>query len=235
MTSFLDLCNDVARESGTFPDDPAISATAGQTGREKQLTEWVKESYEAIQRSQPSWRWLHADFSGSLLSGTRAYAADALGIDTRFSHWVLRDEDDYRLTTIYKTSEGQDYESHLTHVGYGEFRRIYGTGTHASATGKPTIFSVNYNNEMVFYPTPDAAYTVRGVYYKEPQILSGDATEPEMPAAYHKLIKYGALILIGTFDEVTVQSPAWRMTYATIMSELQYNQLPRLRHPGALA
>lgn len=235
MTSFLDICNDVARESGTFPDDPALSATASQTGREKQLTEWVKEAYETIQRSQPSWRWLHADFSGSLLSGTRNYAASALGISERFSHWVLWDEGDNSLTTIYKDSEGQNYESHITYVDYGTFRRVYGTGTHASATGKPTVFSVNYSDEMVFYPTPDAGYTVRGVYYKSPQLLSGDATEPEMPEGYHRLIKYGALVLLGTFDEVTVQSPAWRMAYATILSELQYNQLPRMWHPGALA
>lgn len=235
MATFLAICNDVARESGTFPDRPALSTTVGQEGRAYDLVEWVIQAYEDIQRSQPSWRWLVSDFSGSLISGTRTYAASALGISERFSRWITHDQNDNLITSIYKTSEGQTFEQHIRHCDYGTFRQSYGIGQQATETGRPSIYSVDNNNRLVFYPTPDAAYVVRGQYYKTPQMLSGDATEPEMPSDFHRLIQYKALLMLGTFDEAFNQFPVWTRQADRLMSELMLHQAPALRHPGALA
>lgn len=235
MSSFLDICNDVARESGTFPNRPALATTDAQQGREYDLTQWVVQAYEDIQRSQPSWRWLNEEFSGGLLASTRVYASDALGITERFARWIERDEDDCPVPTIYKTSEGQATERHLRFVDYSTFRRTLSVGTQAVQTGRPNVYSVDDQNRLVFFPTPDAEYTVRGKYYKAPQQLTGDSTVPEMPEQFHRLIQWKALLILATFDEAFNQLGQWQRQHDTIMGELRLNQLPPLKHPGALA
>ena len=235
MASFLTICNDVARESGTFPDRPALSSTTDQEGRAYDLVKWVSQSYEEVQNSQSSWHWLTSEFSGGLLSGTREYAADALGISERFAHWLTHNEDDELTTTIYKDSDGRSFEQHIRYMDYGQFRHTFGVGAQATETGRPSVYSVDYNNRLTFYPTPDAAYTVKGLYYKSPQILAADDDEPEMPSQFHRLIQYKALLMLGTHDEAFNQFPIWQRNVDTIMGQLMYAQAPAFRHPGALA
>lgn len=235
MSTFLQLCQDVARESGTFPNVGDPATVASQSGRMLRLISWVKTAYEDIQRHRNDWRWLHADFSGQTISGTRTYDSAAMSISDRFSRWIFQGEEGENLFSIYKTSEGQDTEQHLNFMNWHEFRRERMVGSAASDTGKPTHVSVNYSDELVFYPTPDAAYTVRGVYFKSPQILSVDADTPEMPSQFHDAIRYKALILMGGFDEAGDQMPFWSAELFKLMEELIKHQTPRIRTAGPLA
>lgn len=235
MTSFLTICNDVARESGTFPDRPALSTTVDQTGRKYDLVEWVKQAYEDVQRSQRAWRWLTTEFSGETISGSREYTASDMSITERFGHWVPFNEFNERSVSIYKTSEGQAKEQRLQFVDQSVFRSRYGMGAQATQTGRPTCYTIDNQNRLAFYPTPDAAYTVRGLYYKSPQVLATDAEDPEMPDQFHRLIQWDALILLGTFDEAFNQLQLWERRSMSLMSHLIADQSPTIRKPGPLA
>lgn len=235
MSTFLQLCQDVARESGTVPNIGEPSTTTDQSGRLLRIINWTASAYADIQRHKNYWRWLHADFSGETISGTREYSASAMSVSTRFSRWIFHGEQGDNLFTTYKASEGQDTEGFLTFVDWANFRRKFAIGSAVSDTGKPAYVTVNDQNELVFYPTPDAGYTVRGVYYKSPQTLSADDDVPEMPEDFHIAIQWRALMLLGAYDEAPNQVPNWTAEYFKVMQDLRSHQLPRIRQAGALA
>lgn len=235
MSTYLQLCQDAARESGTVPNIGEPTTTTGASGRLLRITKWVTEAYNDIQRQRNTWRWLYEDFSGSLISGTREYNAASLGITSRFSRWVSEGPRGRDLFTIYLPADGQDTEGFLQLKDYRDFRVTAGVGSNVSLEQKPVWITIDPKNQLQFYPTPDAAYTVRGVYYKGPQTLSSDADVPEMPEEFHQIIVWRALMLMGTYDEAFEQYPIWKTEFDRLMDQLTDNQLPRIELPGPLA
>ena len=235
MSTFLTICNDVARESGTFSNRPALSTTVDQTGRKYDVVEWVKQAYEDLQRSQRTWRWLITDFSASLAADTREYTAADFALADRFSHWVTRDEGKNLTFSFYLTATGRAGEQILPFVDYDVFRTRYNMGPEATQTGQPSCYSIDNQNRIVIYPIPDDAYTLRGQYYKSPQVLAGNTTEPEMPEQFHRLIQWDALRLLGTFDEAFNQIQLWERKSMTLMSHLISDQAPAIRRARPLA
>ncbi|UWQ30259.1 hypothetical protein [Leisingera sp. M523] len=235
MSTYLQLCQDAARESGTVSNIGQPETTENQTGRLLRILKWVTKAYEDIQRSQNAWRWMHADFSAETVAAVQQYDAEAMGINERFSRWVVHDDDGDNQFSIYKTSEGQVTEGFLNFVDWAWFRRNLMTGGQASKQDKPYYFSIDNENKLRLWPTPDAAYTVRGVYYKAPQSLAADADTPEMPAEFHDVIVWRALMLLGQFDEAFNQIGGWNAEYTRIMGELRLHQLPRIQVRSTLA
>jgi len=233
MSTFLELCQAVARDSGTVSDLTSPSAVTGQTGRLLRIVNWTAEAYGDIQRRRDDWRWLRKEFEGATLATVRRYA---LNVTTeRFKHWVFESEDGNDTFSVYKTSEGQSTEGWLQYVPWDEFRRTYMFGSVADDTRKPTHISVDPASQLVLWPIPDAVYTIRGEYYRGPQILAADSDTPEMPLAHHEAIKWQALILMGTFDEAVEQVPAWAEFLKWHIAALERKHTPRIQLPGPLA
>lgn len=238
MGTFLSICKDVARESGTVPTWASISTMQDQTGRIQRVGEWVNSAHNDIQRSQRDWLWLLGEFSGALTASTQTYtAASLLSAEdaARFSEWRMVDRDGIWAFSVYLTSAGQSTEQRIRYEPYQRFRQTYLFGSKATDTGMPQVVSVNPSQGLVFSPTPDAAYTVRGLFQKSPQTLSADADKPEMPAQFHDAIKFKALMHMAVFDEATDQSGSWEREYMRIKGELMDHQLPPFQMAGPLA
>lgn len=235
MSTYLQLCQDAARESGTVSNIGQPETTTGQTGRLLRILKWVTKAYEDIQRQQNAWRWMNADFSGETVAAVQQYDAEAMGITERFSRWICYTDDGDQLFSLYKTSEGQADEGFLQFVDWNKFRRDLMTGSAATQQGRPIYFTIDTENKLRLWPTPDAAYTLRGAYYKAPQSLSDDADTPEMPAEFHDVIVWRALMLLGQFDEAFNQIGGWNAEYQSIMDELRLHQLPRMKVRSTLA
>ncbi len=238
MGTYLTICQDVARESGVVPTWASISTMASQTGRIQRIGEWVNAAHRDIQIAQDQWLWMVEEFSGSITSGTQRYSAASIlsaGDAARFSEWIFHDRDGLYAFSSYLTSDGQTKEQALRYEPFQRFRRAYLWGSNASDTGAPTVVSVDMDQQLVFYPTPDDSYTVRGMFYKSPQALSDDDDTPEMPAQFHDAIKYRALWHMGLFDEAGAQMPTWEREYRRIYRKLMSHQLPPVSMPGPLA
>lgn len=235
MSTFLELCQAVAQESGTVSNIGQPETTTGQTGRLLRIMGWVTDAYKDIQRRQNAWRWLHRDFSGETIIGVGDYNASAMGISERFSRWVFSCDGVDNLFTIYETAAGQADEGFLTFKDWGDFRRNMLVGANATETGSPIYVTVDPQNKLRLWPIPDGEYTVRGMYYQAPQVLAIDGDVPEMPEQFHDLIKWAALRKLGMFDEAFEQLPSWTAEYSRIMGELNGNQLPRIKLGGTLA
>lgn len=175
---------------------PPPSSVTGQVGRAADLVAWYAEAYNDIQRDRDGkWKWLRRDFTLNTVVDdpwylysdcTDVLAAAAI---SRFRAWDL---DERQLPFIYLVSDGESTETELQIAEWSEFRRRYIRGTHTSAY--PCYVSVDPANDLYLGPTPNDIYRVSGTYWRGNQSLEVDADTPEMPADYHMLIVYRALL-----------------------------------------
>lgn len=221
MATFLDLARMTGRESGTLPDLSPSSVT-GASGREAKVVHWTREYYTQLQNNRSGWKWLVGAFSGTVPAATARVAASTLGI-TRLGNW-LPDRGLY----AYRTSDGVEAEGPLCYVDFDDYVRMFERGA-PPEPATPYVWAISDTDELCFGPPPDTEHRIRGFYYKTPQILTADSDVPEMPARYHDIIGWGALLLLAGHDEAEVQIAHATAQVASLMSGLEHTQLPKVR------
>lgn len=175
----------------------APTGVAGQSGRPADLVRWAIEAWNDIQRERDSkWKWLRSDFTidttidkASYVSTVDATDVDDVALITRFRAWEL---DSRQPPLIYLSADGKSTEREMFIDEWDHFRYLYVRNTHDSAY--PGSVVTDWNDKLFLGPTPDAVYRVTGNYWKSNQILAVDADVPEMPADYHFLIVYRAIV-----------------------------------------
>lgn len=231
--TFLEIVQKVAQESGTVGNLSEPSTVTGQSGRLLRIVNWTQDAYTDIQTMHPHWLWMRGTFSGSLLTGTREYSGTDLTA-TRFARFAFRDNKSTRVS-VYDPAVGQDDEGFLEYRQYEAFYEACLVGAAATQTGKPQLMTVTPEGKIAVYPLPDKTYTVRGMYHKSPEELTADADIPAMPVEYHRAIVWGALVLLGTYDEAAPQLPIWRSQRDALISRMEAAWLPPMQTAGALA
>lgn len=232
MGTFLSLAQEVAADSGTI-NGTYPAAVTGQTGRLAKIVRYTNLAWRSIQNAHGAWRWMRSDFtSTAIASGTRSYTATTLSI-TRFGEFIVRDNTEEDRYTIYLTATGVSDERQLRFMDYDRFFATFMRGTQTN--DYPTWFTITPDNKIALHPIPDDSYTIRGPFRKSPQELTADADEPEMPARFHYLIVDAALEMLGVHDEAVSQLPLWRLRKLRGFSDLERDQLPRIRFAGPLA
>ena len=233
--NFLELCQAVARESGTVGNLGEPSSVESQTGRLARIVHWTRDAYSRIQLESADWRWMRATLSGGeVITGARTVSAGALGL-TRFRRWVYRSNRAPSGITLYDNDIGRSDEGHLLFEPWESFYDTYMVGGQAETTGKPVVGSVSPARELAFYPLPDKAYRVSCQYQKSAQSLAANTETPEMPEDYHMAIVYRALTLMLEYDEAFAQIAYFGNEYSSIMDKLREEQLPRVTLAGPLA
>lgn len=221
MATFLQLCQQTARDSGTVSGTQPATVV-GQTGWLGTIVAAVATAWTDIQNSRGGWAWMRQDFTGGLLADTAEYTPASFSL-TDHAAWVFGADSDG--LSIYLTATGVSDEGPLRRIGWEEWRRRYGRGV--QTTGRPAHYTVRpRDNALCFGPTPDAAYTVRGEYRTTPQVLSANADIPDMPERFHDAIKYRALMLLGEHDEAPAAVNYPLGEYRRVMGELMRDQLP---------
>jgi hypothetical protein len=235
--TYLELCQMVARQSGTI-QAVLPTTTVGQVQRLKQIVEFVAEAYLDIQNAHRMWRWLQSTFTGQTAIGTQRYPATGFTDEmtltpvTRFSQWGFKGDGSDLGLSMYLTSAGTNEEGALRFLDYGSFYETQLRGP--STPGKPQLYSVTTDGQLIISPVPDAAYTLRGKYRKSPQLLAADADVPEMPVDFHTLIKDAALCYLEGFDEGP-RVPLYRLRMLPNWSMLEHHQLPQVTWGEPLA
>lgn len=226
MSTYLKLCQNVALESGTVPGTSQPTSVTGQIGRLARIVKWVNDAWGDIQRRH-DWRWMEAEFSGTLNAGQETATAADMGISDRFGSWIYRNEGEHSFFSIYKVSEGVSDERPLVYKDWDYFRRTARTGDYADADNQdyPVWITVAPDQSLMTYAIPDTSYQVRGRYRQAPQTLSANTDEPEMPAKFHRLIELGALLKLENFDESQARVQFWLMEQRKMMSDLETSQI----------
>ncbi len=228
MSTFLELVQKTARETGLFATVPATAQS--QTGKNLRLVNHVIDAWGWVQRRHTSWRWMRAEFSGSLLSAVDSYSPSDLGITT-FGRWVTDNlVDGYFPTTVYMTSTGVTDEPLIREISWERWRTRWGRGSHDNM--KPIEYAIAPDNAFRPGPTPGATYTVQGEYQKSVQTLSADADEPECPDRFHDVIVWKALLLYSEFEEALLSISRANRNFEIMMDELERDQLDEIRIGG---
>lgn len=235
MSTFLELVRATSAASGTMPDPSAPTTLNNQKGRMLRFIGWVREAYEIIQTEEPDWLWLDADFEGNTLANVQRYYADALGAGDRFDYWKIPRPDAPEVFTVQDPAKGREDEGRMAFRAWEDFRSSMMIGDNVAERGKPLYYTVDPQQRLAFFPTPDKAYTIRGTFHRGPQSLQLDTDVPEMPASFHRIIKYRALLLMCEFDEAFEQYNLWTRQYVDLRSQLSERQRPDVIFGGPLA
>lgn len=226
MATFLEGVRELAREC-RLPSRP--STVIDQRGDFLDIVTWYNKAWEDIQRRH-KWRWLRHTASVSTVEDDDTYAygsftdATSGAAITRFRCWLADSDDD--PPKIYLSSSGVGGERWLAFHEWDWFKALYRIGTQNS--GQPAFITVDPSNRLVIGPAPNGVYVVTLDYIRGIQTLALNGDTPEMPADYHDLIVYAALIKYA-YQEVSAESLAFaREEYKRLMSQLEREQSPNL-------
>src|SRR4051812_44345471 len=103
--TFLEICQRVAAESGTFGGATAPLTTANQTGRALKVVNAVKAGWEDLQLMHRNWLFMRKAFLKDLQQGTGQYSGATLSL-TDVTRWLPVLEDDTGIYSVYDNSIG---------------------------------------------------------------------------------------------------------------------------------
>lgn len=236
MSSYISLCQKAEERCGVTGGGP--STVIGQTGEHKRFVGWVAEAYENIQLDR-NWKWLRKKFTLQTVAGTDTYdytdctdVEDAATI-SRFKSWYLSDQ--RNPPKLYLTSVGVGGETLLTWSSWDNFEYLYKTGTIQSVTSRPVHISVDPDLNIRLGQSPDDIYTITGDYYRSPLSLSFDSEVPDMPASYHDLIVYEAMLLYSDYESAPEVERRATRGIRRMLPPLRKNQGPDIRTGTSLA
>ncbi len=241
MSTYLQLCQDVARECGVAGGadaTPRPLTVLAQAGEYNRIVNWVADAYEEIQGGE-NFRWLRKSFTVDTVDGTDTYAfgdctdVDDAAVISRFKTWHLNDP--RNPPKIYLTATGVSAQVLLTWTPWDNFEYLYKTGSLQSQTSQPVHITVNPKDEIQLGITPNDIYTLTGDYHKSAQILAADSDTPEMPEAYHKLIMYQAMEYYALFESAPEILARAERGIKRITNQLKRNQSQPFRKSGPLA
>jgi hypothetical protein len=229
MATFLELCQDLARESGAPAYAP--SSVVAQTGRKSQIVGWVQQAWRLIQNSKSNWAFLRAEWEGRMVIGQSTYTPAQIAFTTyamttaapRFGEWI-GDYGAHRPTTIYDLTVGRSDEGPINQISWERWKRGYDVGV--TDERRPDEYCLAPDGTIRFGATPDKAYVARGEYRKTAQILAADADVPDMPARFHQIIVWKAGMLLNESDEAADGIAGFRLKYVEDLRALQRDQLP---------
>lgn len=225
MATFLQLVNDVERESGTVNQAAMLSTVVGATGRQKKMVEWTRQAWEMIQRER-QWHFRRKAFSHALTIGQMVYTSTNLTI-ADFDGWVPATRR-FQPFSLYDPAIGRVDEGVLRVIDYRTWLSMYDRGVPQQQ--RPTLAALTWSREVAVGAPPDKAYVLRGWYQRAIQRLgynvdgsvmsSPDADVPYLPADYHQAIVWKALMLLGEDDEAGFEVASSRSTFAAIHSAM---------------
>lgn len=220
--NFLQLAQAVKRESGLSGGGPASVVTA--TGDDARIFQWVNWAWRDIQLLHESWLWRRGDALGETSVSTLPHdlASPGFGL-TDFGAW-MSENFGYKPST-YRVSDGQGLEQTIRFLSWDEFRARFIAGAHNP--GPVQFWSLAPSGLMHVGPTPDAAHKVRASYIKDVQDMTQDADVPAMPARFHQLIVWRALIEYGGFDAAGEVMQRAERNFQSMMPSLLQDQLPK--------
>lgn len=188
--NFLELVNLTRMEAGVAGDDlPTLQS--GLSRESRRFKSWVQSEWDWIQSQHSEWRFLQGAQQFNTVAGTYLYTpAEANAPD--LAKWKL---DSVRVA--YETSLSD--ENFIDYMPWPQFRDHYVFGSSRATQSRPVTWSIDPANKIALGHTPDQVYKVVFEYEKVPVTLSLDSDTPTMPARFHSLVAYRALLAYGVF------------------------------------
>lgn len=193
--NFLQLVNRLKRKSGSTGQ--AIPTLVNQVEEVNKLADFINEAWMDIQLSREDWLWMRGSASCVTTAGQATYSPVTDFLLTDFANWETS------TFRNYLTSAGVNSEIRTDWIGYDQWRDVYQFGATRDMRTQPIEITVTPNMSIGLGPSPAAGYTITGDYYKVATELVADIDTPAMPAQYHQLIVYRAMMFYGMAEAAT--------------------------------
>jgi len=200
--------------------------TVAQTGEALRLVNWCDEAWNEIQARSRQWKWMRKDFSFATTAGKNFYLPTAAAGETGITDFANWHDDTFRL---YTTAIGRGDEQFLPSWDYETWRDTFDFGAQAAQRQRPQIWAERPRDLAIMLGnTPDAVYTVTGEYQATPLAMAVDADIPGLPARFHMIIVYRAMMLYGNYEAAPEVRAEGAEGYSRMLSMLEDDQLEQV-------
>lgn len=210
--NFLEICKKVRQKVGVGGTGP--TTVVAQTGALLRIVDCVNEAWREIQASQTEWKFMQKTGTLALVGGTQSYSlATIVAANATYGRLVkgtIKYPDGARARLV----DYDQWEYDNTDIG--------------TETGRPVKLTEDADRALLFYPIPDAAYTLRFRFNRAAQVLAADADIPICPEDFHMAIVYRAVLCYANNDEASELFKTYHPEYLTWMTKLESDQLPTL-------
>lgn len=231
---YLGLVQRTWLESGASGTSPGPSTVVSQTGEYARLVTWVNAAWQDIQTAHQDWDFLRASASFTTVANTSIYtlgapAAGTVGVTAAtFGMWA-RD-----TGRCYLTATGTSDEQDLAYIPYDAWRDSYLIGALRSTNVRPSVVSISPAHGLALPPTL-AGYTVTMDYFTAPVDLAVDADIPALPAQFHMVIVWKALMMYGAYEAAPEVYQRGDIEFKKLMTRLTTDRISELTWGPALA
>ena len=207
--TFLELAVDLRKECSVAGVGPV--SIADNRAEYQRLVMWIRDADSEIQGKYANWRFLHS---------SNEFETEDMKEHYRTGQELPNDINLYRPHSFLINSE--------TLIDVDIFE--YNQHVHPIEYGTPTLVIIQPDNNLKLWPVPDNnSYTVEFEYYKKPQVLTEGNDITLIPEPWHKLIVYRAMMMYGNYENAPEVKQAGVEGVATLMPQLEANQLPGQR------
>ena len=212
MSTYLELCQDMARDIGIPGTGPSsITPTAEE---EKDVVRYIKDADRDIQNTWFNWDFLWAEYSTTTSSGTSTITSPS-------------DLAQWNIDSVVYDPTAENWQP-LEFVPWKNYREDYKYGTVDSAV--PEFFSIKPSNVMDLYPTPDASTTLTAEYWQTPTDLSADDSVSVIPVRYHRIIICRAKMFYAEQNDAAEVMAGAASEFNDLLLKLEADQLPGQRN-----
>jgi len=212
MSTYLQLCQDMAREVGIPGTGPSsVTPTAEE---EVDIVRQIKDADMDIQRRWFNWDYLWAEASITTVSGTSTITSPS-------------DLAQWNIDSVVFDPTSDDYQP-LEYMPWNEYKDEYKYGVVDSGT--PEVFSIKPDNVIDLYPTPDSATVVKAEYWKTPTELSTSSDVSPIPSRFHRIIICRAKVYYAEQNDAPEILSASVAEFTDLLDKLEADQLPGQRN-----
>ena len=219
MSTFLELCRDMARDVGIPGSGPSSVTATTLSEEENAVIRYVKKADVDIQSRWFDWDFLWSEAGISTISGTSTLTSTNTGFPAALGNW--------KVDSFVWEKATDDYLV-LDHMFWNEYRDTYKYGTVDS--NDPEVYSIKPDNNIDLYPTPDAIKTISVEYWQTPTEMSVDASESPIPARFHKIIIARAKIYYAENEDAPEVLEGALTEFEDLLDKLEADQLPRQKN-----
>lgn len=225
--NLLQLVNQTRIECGV--SGPALATAQSQSGESARIVAWVQQAWIDVQTSKEDWLFLREPFTFNTVADQWQYnAATDCGL-TDFGNWK---RDSFRASTV-----GNNYQDEqlLNYMEWTTYRNLYRYANMRNTKARPVVVSITPEKDLAFGSIPDQAYVIDGEYYTQPVSLTADTDSPAIPARFHMIIVYRAMMYYAGYEAAPEVLARGDFEYRRLYARMEIDQLPTIVSGAPLA
>jgi len=219
MSTYLELCQDMARDIGIPGDGPSSVTSTSLSEEENAVIRYIKSADQDIQSRWFDWDFLWSEASITAISGTSTLTSSNSGYPSALGNW--------KLDSVVWDKSSSSYQI-LEYAPWNEYREDYKYG--AVDSDIPEVFTVKPNNSLDLYPTPNSATVVSAEYWASPTLLSTDSQVSVIPERFHRIIIARAKMYYAENEDAPEILVSSLSEFEDQLDKLEADQLPRQKN-----